>query len=250
MTKSAEVWKNILTDKAEVALLDGPQGSKRFQRAAKMAGLITNETSSTFLENATVEDILETITWASWLSSKPRLAVVGSFASAAAQRTLESYLKNKRDTSMWWLCTDTQQDFQGLGFRYHFNLLEPEEVEAELSDNFPESPIDTYAYSSGSLERAQQLKSSYAVCATVASWVAAVDDASRSLLLEAVKSWGTKHTTLLMAELEHQMFGKTLIEVRELRRIPKERISKALSLLSDNPSKATAAAVGLSLMRR
>ncbi len=85
----------------------------------------------------------------------------------------------------------------------------------------------------------------------VANWIKAVEESNRDLLLIAARVWDDRHTLLLCAELEAQLVGSSIVEGTKFRRVNRDKVLNALTLLQDGKDPLLSAmGTGLAMMPR
>ena len=75
----------------------------------------------------------------------------------------------------------------------------------------------------GSVDDALRMNRALNVKPAVASWIRAVEESNRKLLLTATHTWEQRHSDLLSAEIEKQLGNKSIVEGTRFKRVEPDR---------------------------
>lgn len=247
-------WGRFEHDFPNIAVLEGPGGVGKFTGATDVAFRKTGVESIVRFQNVTVKDVRELTTWFRYQSDSPKVAILEPGpAHPNVFVMLNSLLETLADRCHVWIIGSYRHRIpKGLhdrAFHYYFDLLQDSEMRAFLDEQDTLTIDKDYVVSLGSVDRAMAMNSALQYKPAVANWIKAVEESNRDLLVVSSRAWGASHTALLVAELEAQLEGETLLHGTQFRRVRQASLLKALTLLHDGRVPETVAVgVGLRLM--
>ncbi len=248
------VWARFERDRPAVAFLEGAPGVGKFLGLSQSAARMTGPENIVAYQNMTMQDVRELADWLLWRSDAPKVAILEPGDCYPGVWTyLKSLLEELPEGHHVWVVSSANhpapKSLVGLGYRYTLSLLTSSELGQAFQDAGTFAQDAQYLHTLGSVDLALGMNRALNVKPAVSSWLEAVDQSNRGLLLTATKTWEQRHTDLLMAELEKQLGKKTIVDGHRLSRVDKDRILRALTFLSDCPSPYIGAVTaGLSLM--
>lgn len=235
---NADKWAQFERDRPSVAILDGPAGVGKFTGATDVAYNLTGIESILRFQNTTVKDVRELSVWFKYQSDMPKIAILEPGACHPNVWVMLKTLIDRlpENAHLWIVDSYTHRAPKGIrdrAFYYHFDLLTAAEMGTFLAEADTITLDHDYVTTLGSVDRVMEMNTALQHKPAVANWIKAVEESNRDLLLIASRAWESQHTTLLMAELEAQLEGTTVVEGTIFRRVPKERLRTALTLLQD-----------------
>lgn len=248
------MWLRLEADKPAVALLEGPQGVGKFLGATQVAARLTVPDNIVGYQNMSAQDARAVGEWLSWRSDAPKVAVLEpGNCHQSVWTILKCLLEDVPKGHHVWVVSSSQhrapESIQGLAYRYRFSLLSSAEMAQCFKDAGTLAQDPEYLMSLGSVDRALSMNRSLNVKPAVASWIEAVEQSNRGLLMTAAKTWEQRHTDLLIAEIEKQLGKKSLVEGAKFSRVERQRLLRAITFLTDCPNPFIGAVTaGLSLM--
>lgn len=235
---NAAAWDDFERDLPETALLLGPGGVGKFTGAAGVAQRNAGVEDIVLYQNVTVGDMKELVEWLRFRSDGPKIAVLepgGCHANVHAM--LKTVLETLPPRTHVWVVDSYRHPvppgIRDRTFHYQFGLLS----EGEMSDFFAEAETMTldrdYVVTLGSVDHALEMNAALQWKPAVANWIKAVEESNYDLLQTAAAAWGVHHTNLLVAELEAQLVGRSIVHGTVFRRVGKDRVLRALTRLQD-----------------
>lgn len=235
---NAEQWARFERDFPSVAVLDGPRGVGKFKGATDVAYRQTGIESIVRFQNTTVKDVRELFTWFRYQSDSPKVAILEPGAAHSNVFVmLNTLLEELPPYGHVWLINSFQHRIpKGIldrAYRYSFGLLSEAEMRSFLAEEETLTLDTDYVVTLGSVDRAMEMNTALQHKPAVANWIKAVEESNRDLLMIASRAWEQRHTTLLIAELEAQLAGTTVLEGTIFRRVGKDKVLNAITLLHD-----------------
>ncbi len=238
----------------QLAVLSGPQGVGKFYGASLLAEKHAPSTNVLLCQHMTAEDARFLVEWTSWLSSSPKIAVLEpGDCYEGVWTTIKNVMESLPDGHHVWVSGCGKHPVppavRSLSFQYSFSLLNENDLRQCFSDAGVITQDEEYLATLGSMDEAMRMNSALCVNPSVSSWIEAVEQKHRGLLLTATQGWGSRNTTMLAAEIEKQLGHKSIIDGTRFRRVDRDRLLKALTYLHDTPDPYLGAvAAGLILM--
>lgn len=245
------VWKLFEIDKPLAAILSGPSGVGKWTGASLAAEALTIPEGIVRYKDVSVKDMHELAEWLQYRSSFKKVAIVEPGDCHKNVWPILKCLIEDTEHHVWLVGQDFPSSIRDLCSEYRLSLLSREELKKFFRKIELISVDEEYLFSLGSVEKALAMHKALNVKAAVANWIRAVEESNRDLLLTATQTWEPRHTELLVAELQKQLVGKTVIEAIQLQRVSRDKILNALTLFgAPEANLVTALGIGLSLMPR
>lgn len=224
-----DVWRRFLSDKPQVALLQGPSNVGR-KTGLYLIGrkIIKDPANFLHLRRLQVEDANKLQNWAALQSNRPKICIISARKSSPeAWGKALALLEDPPDNTYFWIVDygSIPDAIKNRCYKYFFDPLTKEQ-----------------------LEKLPQTKTTVSL-SPVLNWLDAVEDLRREELLLTVPGWKRDHTEHLITELESQANGVSLLD-KQLTRYKPERLLEAVEVLKGDSIPSLAALVaGMTLIQ-
>lgn len=248
------MWSALERDLPEAALLEGPKGVGKFTGAMLLAEKHAGYEEMSAHQGVTVQDVRDLVEWFGYRASSRRIAVLEPGpCHPNVWGLLKTLLESLPPRSHVWLVGSYEypvpSGIRDRCFTYQLGLLTPDEMQGFLEEAETATVDPEYTEALGSADTVLEMNRALSVKPAVANWVRAVEDCNRAELYNSTRAWEPRHTQLLIAEISEQLQGASLLGGVQFRRVRRDKLLTALTLLHDGKDAAiTALGTGLSMM--
>jgi hypothetical protein len=247
-----DVWKLLMAQKPQVALLTGSRGTGRKVGAYLIAARMTRKTAL-FLDSLLVGDVAAIRSYISVDNGTKKVVVVTpATSSVAGWNNLLSILEDLPDYAHIWIIDEGRvpNSIYTRCFKYTFETPSQHEIKQMLLARgaFSEDEVESMVTpDTHSMVQALELNSEMLGLSKVSAWITAIQEKSREDLLTSVDGWKESHSKLLRRELESQIEKKSILGA-DVFNIRYEKLLSGVRILERNPPVVAALAVGLHLL--